>query len=362
MCTFSLFLTAIASIYGSKFNSYNYAAQSLRCVLKQNETKEEFLRSVRWKLSAINVPSKNVLSMTIHNEMNNTKIQKIPNELFTEFPKLRALSFYSEIIDGISADDLMKSENLTNITVSKSKLLRHLQAGTFSPMKWINLDLSQNVIHEIDDFTFTNLSTLDHLYLNENNLTAINRTIFAGLHELQVLDLSENKIHSIEVGSFANLRKLLILDLNGNRLKVLRYSAFDGLGHLIILKIGNNQIESIETGSFVLHRLECLSLHNNSITDSELKELARLAQLQKLAWYRATLHLKNYNNTEFESPLRSLNLQSNNLTEVSSLEVLRVFSNLQELDLRNNAQLKALSIQDKQKIYDFFPKLELLFE
>ncbi|XP_020307616.2 toll-like receptor 13 [Oncorhynchus kisutch] len=71
------------------------------------------------------------------------------------------------------------------------------------------LDLTQNLISNIEDFAFLGLTNLESLDITSNNITQINANTFDGLHSLTWLDLRNNPlIHNIEAMSFTHLMSL----------------------------------------------------------------------------------------------------------------------------------------------------------
>lgn len=353
-------MSCTCGIHGSISSTYNGATNSLRSVLTKNNTEEEFYQSIQHQLSSMGVLLKNVLSISIHNEENSTVAEHIPGELFSMFPNLDSLNIYSEIIKGITANDSTKAANLTALTISKSKRLRKLSEGTFRPMKLKYLDLTNNEIDVIHSYTFAHLRSLQHLYLSDNKLTTIDRHIFGGLFSLHVLDLSGNEIHTIENGAFTELKRLFILDLTQNKLKVLKYHVFKGLNNLVTLKLGSNEIKGFENSLYPLIRLENLSLHNNSIDNDELLKFVQLPNVQKLSLFKSGVTLRSFNITSVAPPLKSLNLAFNNLTNAADLEELKVFPNLQELDVRRNKQLNILDVH-RQRLHTFLTKLNFFY-
>nr|CDH93611.1 TLR20b (s) protein [Salmo salar] len=71
------------------------------------------------------------------------------------------------------------------------------------------LDLTQNLISNIEDFAFMGLTNLESLDITQNKITQINANTFFGLHSLTWLDLRNNPlIHNIEAMSFTHLTSL----------------------------------------------------------------------------------------------------------------------------------------------------------
>ncbi|XP_055753465.1 toll-like receptor 13 [Salvelinus fontinalis] len=98
---------------------------------------------------------------------------------------------------------------LKKLTLRLNKL-HMLFAKQFSCLVELQyLDLTQNLISNIEDFAFLGLTNLESLDITINKITQINANTFFGLHSLTSLDLRNNPlIHNIEAMSFTHLTSL----------------------------------------------------------------------------------------------------------------------------------------------------------
>ncbi|KAI8497609.1 hypothetical protein Bbelb_249150 [Branchiostoma belcheri] len=91
-----------------------------------------------------------------------------------------------------------------------------------SRCKCPNLGLTsipQNLPTSISILDLASLLQLQHLYVNNNQITTIRYGIFSDLPKLQYLYLDKNQISTIrDAGTFANLPQLQRLSLKGNRI------------------------------------------------------------------------------------------------------------------------------------------------
>ncbi|XP_043567133.1 polycystin-1 isoform X1 [Chiloscyllium plagiosum] len=78
------------------------------------------------------------------------------------------------------------------------------------------LDLSYNGIISIDDNLLDNLTSLEKLYLQGNNISILFKEIFAGRRCLSDIDISNNQISTLEDGIFADLFNLTKINLSFN--------------------------------------------------------------------------------------------------------------------------------------------------
>ncbi|XP_055963938.1 slit homolog 3 protein [Sorex fumeus] len=103
------------------------------------------------------------------------------------------------------------------------------------------------------------------LYLEGNHLTAVPRELSA-LRHLTLIDLSNNSIGVLANYTFRNMSHLSTLILSYNRLRCIPLHAFDGLRSLRVLTLHGNDISSVPEGSFKdLTSLSHLALGTNPL-------------------------------------------------------------------------------------------------
>ncbi|XP_069762589.1 polycystin-1 isoform X2 [Narcine bancroftii] len=78
------------------------------------------------------------------------------------------------------------------------------------------LDLSYNGIVSLDENFLDNLTSLEKLYLQGNNISILFKEIFAGRRYLSDIDISNNQISTLEDGIFADLFNLSKINLSFN--------------------------------------------------------------------------------------------------------------------------------------------------
>nr|XP_020019957.1 slit homolog 3 protein [Castor canadensis] len=103
------------------------------------------------------------------------------------------------------------------------------------------------------------------LYLEGNHLTAVPRELSA-LRHLTLIDLSNNSISVLTNYTFSNMSHLSTLILSYNRLRCIPIHAFNGLPSLRVLTLHGNDISSVPEGSFNdLTSLSHLALGTNPL-------------------------------------------------------------------------------------------------
>ncbi|XP_044185979.1 toll-like receptor 5 [Thunnus albacares] len=151
--------------------------------------------------------------------------------------------------DNLPDPDKSTFEGLMNSAVeildlSKSRIFA-LHVAVFSPLKnAIIIDISQNKINKINKNAFNGLQGhLRMLNLSFNLLGEINSYTFTNLTDLRVLDLSYNHIGILGYKAFSGLPKLRALYLTGNSLRDLGFPA--SLPNLDFLLLGDNRLKSL---------------------------------------------------------------------------------------------------------------------
>ncbi|OZC06751.1 hypothetical protein X798_06255 [Onchocerca flexuosa] len=197
------------------------------------------------------------------------------------------------------------------------------------------------------------------LSIMHSSIAFINQDTFKH-HNIQILDLSNNQIASINVNAFRGLEnKLYQLTLNQNSLTSIPSWAMTYLYQLRYLHLVHNMISEIKSDTFdetQLKNLHYLHLDYNQISMLPKKSLLRLPlqvltlsnnriiEIEKLALPTTVWFLDLKNNLISEIPylalrelkqLRTLDLESNNITEVTNNPEVKFISEI-DLKLSNN--------------------------
>ena len=134
--------------------------------------------------------------------------------------------------------------------------ISHVPAEYFKNLPNLRLILLQeNVITDLDDFSFVHVPTVVQIQLQHNKLTVIRKNFFAGLPNLGSLFLSQNDIHEIQLESFRENSALEYLHLNHNSLEGLSQCIFDEFNyprHLDSLYMHENPIQCTEALCWLL--------------------------------------------------------------------------------------------------------------
>ncbi|XP_005185233.1 toll-like receptor 7 [Musca domestica] len=201
-----------------------------------------------------------------------------------------------------------------------------------------HLNLQNNNISELSGEALAGLSSLRIVNLSNNHLETLPEGLFAGSKELREIHLKNNELYELPKGLFHRLEQLLVVDLSGNQLTSnhIDNTTFAGLIRLIELNLAHNALTRIDYRTFKeLYFLQNLNLRNNSIGHIEEDAFLPLYNLHTLNLAENRLHTlddKLFNGLYVLSKL-TLN---NNLISVIESNVFKNCSDLKELDLSSN--------------------------
>ncbi|XP_068625488.1 carboxypeptidase N subunit 2-like isoform X1 [Battus philenor] len=115
--------------------------------------------------------------------------------------------------------------------------------------------------------TIQNLDTITHLTLADNKIRKISDgTIFKNLNDLEVLNLTKNLIEQMDENLFSSTKKLKTLDLSMNRLSTIAEYQFTNLPILNEVNLSNNLITILPVNAFRATKISKLNLSDNKIT------------------------------------------------------------------------------------------------
>ncbi|XP_078677969.1 podocan-like protein 1 [Branchiostoma floridae x Branchiostoma belcheri] len=184
----------------------------------------------------------NLFSDTRNLFLEANRIQAVPSCTFWGLPHLQLLDLHGNTLknEGLDQGSFLGIQNLTYIY------------------------LSNNLISSVPAHLPT---TLLYLYLNHNHISMIPTGIFDRHGKLRRLYIERNLLRDsgIETNSFQGLRSLRFLSLAGNQLLFVPKNMPQSLTHLVL---DDNKIDFLPPKCFQgLHRLQLLSLNNNSLPD-----------------------------------------------------------------------------------------------
>ncbi|GBP63644.1 Protein artichoke [Eumeta japonica] len=233
------------------------------------------------------------------------------------------------------------STSLHTVDISHNKL-NNLPKSVFKGNELKKFSIQGNELEgDLERGIFDGLQNVDILDLSGQNLSAINNYAFFGCNKLTVLILANNKLINLQVNSMRLLSQLVTLDISKNKLQNIDFDksdlrvldsfiakdnvishinndTFSNLTNLQYLDLSNNAIINIEKYAFQsLLNLINLQISNNPfdgvIGADTFKGLISLPELDL-----SQIHLIRFNNASLKgmNALRKVNLSSNSLTKL----------------------------------------------
>ncbi|XP_066478537.1 leucine-rich repeat, immunoglobulin-like domain and transmembrane domain-containing protein 2 [Tiliqua scincoides] len=129
-----------------------------------------------------------------------------------------------------------------------STSLRRIPEGIPQDIKKIRIENSH--LTELPRGSFFNVSALEYLWLNFNNITVMHLKSLEYLKDLTELRLQGNKLSSVPWTAFQDTPALKILDVKHNRLDALPEHALRYLPNLTYLDLSSNQLTVISRDVF----------------------------------------------------------------------------------------------------------------
>lgn len=119
-----------------------------------------------------------------------------------------------------------------------------LTTGAVSPKQLI---FRQQVVEILPINLHAAFPLLRSIEVSRSGLLNIAQTYFDGLQDLQTLNLTGNLIDDIEIGFFTRQEHLTMLDLSFNRIQSIKTKSFEGLKKLEYLYLNDNHIKEVTT-------------------------------------------------------------------------------------------------------------------
>ncbi|CAL4131218.1 unnamed protein product [Meganyctiphanes norvegica] len=271
--------------------------------------------------------------------LSNNEITKIEARAFSDLPELSELVLYKNRLTSFSTGVFA---NVTNTNVPLSLNISHnsikvLNIGLTAAPFLKSLDAKNNVLTEVPiNFLAEFTKSMQRLDLSNNLIKQLDSTAFGPLENLQMLIISHNEIEVIRPNAFQYLSRVQFLDLSHNHLKNLPHECFTDITQLRVLHLNKNHLRSFPASVFRDTKLETLSLANNEFVSMPT---AGFSEVEQTLHYldMSNNHLEHLDSTMFYSfpNLVELNLASNRLTILPD-NVFQSLEQLISLDLSSN--------------------------
>jgi Leucine-rich repeat (LRR) protein len=190
-------------------------------------------------------------------DLKSAKTLTFQNSRFKHFPKPIAKHFIA--LEELRATDCNMAELGGNFKLYFSNgKNNHL-------LKLDKVDFSRNELLKVEEFA--RLPNLKHLNLSSNLIGELQNENFSGLSQLKVLDLGSNHISQIAPETFSTLYNLETVILANNKLTQLPERVFSTQSHLIEIDLAHNNLIKFDFGAIgSTWKLERINLAQNSMT------------------------------------------------------------------------------------------------
>ncbi|KAL0965548.1 hypothetical protein UPYG_G00282750 [Umbra pygmaea] len=230
-----------------------------------------------------------------------------------------------------------------NISVGCQGLsLRYNDLHTLLPYQFAHLNqllwlyLDHNQISALDSRAFQGVRRLKELILSSNRISTLHNATFHGVPNLRSLDLSYNKLQVLQTGQFHGLKKLQNLHLRSNGLTIVPIRAFLECRSLEFLDLGYNRLRALTRTTFLgLQRLMELHLEHNQFSRINFFLFPRLANLRSLYLQWNRIRVVNQGLPWTWHTLQKLDLSGNEI-QILDPAVFHCLPNLQILNLESN--------------------------
>ncbi|XP_055844308.1 protein artichoke [Episyrphus balteatus] len=258
--------------------------------------------------------------------LHNNRIRRIRKGVFHPLPSLLELHVQKNSIEDIEPGALATLTQLQHVNLQDNQLavLEDIFPNETSGSALLSIQLNTNFLNKIHPKTFRRQDHIQIMWLSENHLVRIDKTLFGDLKKLERAYLSNNLIRDIERDSFTTVKHLKFLDLSENRLKSIRKEYFSALAELEELNLSVNYIESIESNSFgAMKKLKLLDLSSNPLIQISRDLFLDDMHLTHLNLRNTTLRKIEVNTFRSLANINEINIEDNFLSsaDIQKLDV-----------------------------------------
>ncbi|KAJ8921842.1 hypothetical protein NQ315_008474 [Exocentrus adspersus] len=225
--------------------------------------------------------------------ISNATISKIPGISETRHLEIK----FSPNLE-VRSNSFKSATKIRTLIISHNRIINKIYRNSFQDLPVHSLKLTNNSISSIFPRAFSNLSLLEALQVDYNNLQEIPTGVFVNL-PVKSLKLSHNKIFTIKNAALEDLSNLNKLMLDHNNLetiflhKILKYPQ-----RLEILWLHNNSLTAVSNYMLLkMNNLKILNLGFNPLTSIEPNSFSQTPKLNYLVL--TNTHLKEIDGNVF---------------------------------------------------------------
>ncbi|KAB0404889.1 hypothetical protein E2I00_006665, partial [Balaenoptera physalus] len=148
-------------------------------------------------------------------------------------------------LPGCTCSEESFGRTLQCVSITLGKIPRKL------PEEFKQVRIENSPLFELPRGSFINMSTLEYLWLNFNNVTVIHLGALEHLSELKELRLEGNELRSVPWTAFRATPLLRVLDLKHNRIDALPELALQFLVNLTYLDLSSNRLTVVAKSVFL---------------------------------------------------------------------------------------------------------------
>lgn len=181
-------------------------------------------------------------------EISRNPFESISSGAFSQLTNLIELFMAGVGIDEINSDWFTTLTNLEYLFLYNNRF-RNIQEGAFDRLtSLLALDISGCRLpdYAIPGNLFNSLSNMYWLDLSSNLILNLNPDWFRNSSELAVVNLNFNQILALPNGVFSDIRQLMEINLWGNQLKTVNRNSFGAVNNLMYADFDDNSINAID--------------------------------------------------------------------------------------------------------------------
>ncbi|XP_058453296.1 uncharacterized protein LOC131431531 [Malaya genurostris] len=197
--------------------------------------------------------------------LQNNQLVLLEQDLFENVAKLEYLWLKNNNLTSFELSNV----NVNIVNVMNNKLKRIVINASVQELYLSNNSISEIVANDTTDFT---LRTLD---LSWNKITSLDA--ISNIHSLKILDLSHNKIGALNLTTFSKMTELLDLNLEDTQISNLQYGTFSQLASLTRLDISYNNLNQIDLDIFTSsNHMEEIYIEGNRLKAINYEEIHKI--------------------------------------------------------------------------------------
>lgn len=171
----------------------------------------------------------------------NNKISDIPKDFFKNNKNLTWVNMSSNIITSIDSGDLKGLTSINELDLANNQIAIIAEDAFNGLDKLTTINLPGNKLIEFPNIAKTDLNNVTDLYLYNNNLKEIPKAI-ENMTNLENLSLDGNNITTLDNVDFSNLKALRKVDAHSNRISSISSKTFSKNTNLQELNLYDNDL------------------------------------------------------------------------------------------------------------------------